>query len=165
MNAGRVKIITAELAEQISRHLRANGSTLGICHGCFDIIHSGHIHYLKQAAQQVDVLLVSVTAAEYVNKGPGRPVFDDEARMAILAELAVVDYVVLNRSPTATGLLRRIGPDFYFKGADYTGLSDPRLIEENAALRDAGGELVLTDGSVSDSSTRAARVLMATEIS
>src|SRR2546422_872222 len=95
------KVITVPLAARIRTQLQRSGLTLGMCHGCFDILHSGHVHYFRQAARRVDVLLVSVTAARHIEKGRGRPVFNDEARVAVVAALDMVDYVVLSDTPTA----------------------------------------------------------------
>ncbi|KAA5835074.1 adenylyltransferase/cytidyltransferase family protein [Saccharopolyspora hirsuta] len=147
-----------ELREQFAR----SGISLGMCHGCFDILHSGHIHHLSQAAKHSDRLLVSVTAAKSINKGPGRPIFDDTARTTVLAALEVVDLVVLNEELTAVPLIQALKPDHYFKGADYADLQDPRVAAEVAAVEAAGGTFVLTDGAVFDSSTRAAGLLSRT---
>lgn len=132
------KILTLPLARRIRDHLAHTGATVGLCHGCFDILHHGHVHYLAQAAAQVDVLVVSVTAARHIDKGAGRPVFDDRARTSVVAALGMVDYVVISDAPTAVAVIRELRPDLYFKGADYRGAADPRLDAERAALADAG---------------------------
>jgi rfaE bifunctional protein nucleotidyltransferase chain/domain len=160
--AGRSKLLSTASMSETRSSLRARGRTVGLCHGCFDILHSGHVHYLTQAARLCDVLVVSITSAPHVNKGPGRPVFDDEARAAVLSALSVVDHVVINDHATAVPVLEALRPDFYFKGADYVANDDPRLREEVELLDKHGGEFVLTDGTVLDSSSRAARVLQGT---
>ncbi|MFC9281149.1 adenylyltransferase/cytidyltransferase family protein [Streptomyces collinus] len=157
------KVLTLPLGRGIRDHLAHTGATVGLCHGCFDILHHGHVHYLTQAAAQADVLVVSVTAARHIDKGVGRPVFDDQARTAVVAALGMVDYVVLSDAPTAVTVIRELRPDLYFKGAEYRNAADPRLDAERAALADVGGRYVLTDDRVSDSSTRAARILLGAE--
>ena len=156
---GTSKVVPIESVGAIRDELRRRGLTVGLAHGCFDILHSGHVHYLTQAASRCDVLVVSITSAPHVDKGPGRPVFDDEARSAVLSALAVVGHVVVNDDPTAIPVLEALRPDFYFKGADYTNTDDPRLLDEVEALHRHGGAFVLTDGSVFDSSTRAVQAL------
>ncbi|SHG39058.1 adenylyltransferase/cytidyltransferase family protein [Streptoalloteichus hindustanus] len=147
-------------AQDLREQLARQKITLGVCHGCFDILHSGHVHHLTQAAGHTDRLLVSVTAARRINKGPNRPVFDDEARLTVLAALEVVDYVLLNDDDTAVPLIRALRPDYYFKGADYANMRDPRVVEEVDAVSAVGGSFVLTDDAVFDSSTRAAGLLL-----
>jgi cytidyltransferase-like protein len=154
------KIVSIPLAAQLAAEARVAGVTVGLCHGCFDVLHAGHVHHFDQAARRVDLLIASITPAQYVGKDEGRPIFNDEARLAVVAALAAVDLVLLNDAPTSAGLIRRLRPHLYFKGADYGDRADPRLAEELAALREAGGEFVVTDGRVFDSSTRVARVLL-----
>lgn len=90
------KVLSAELITGLRADWGRRGMTVGMCHGCFDILHEGHVHYLRQAADQVDVLIVSVTSARHVDKGPDRPVFGDRARLSVLAALDAVDYVALS---------------------------------------------------------------------
>jgi len=156
---GTSKVLPITALSGVRDELRERQLTVGLAHGCFDILHSGHVHYLTQAARRCDVLFVSITSAPHVNKGPGRPVFDDEARSAVLSALEVVGHVVVNDAPTAIPVLEALRPDFYFKGADYSNTDDPRLLDEIEALRGHGGAFVLTDGTVFDSSTRAVRIL------
>jgi len=75
---------------------RYGGGPAGIvlCHGVWDVMHPGHLYHLQAAKEWGDVLVVSVTADEYVAKGPGRPIFPQTKRMEQLAALEVVDYVV-----------------------------------------------------------------------
>ena len=65
------------------------------CHGTFDLIHPGHIVHFQEAKALGDILIVTITAENYVNKGPGRPFFNDELRVLSLCNLEVVDYVCL----------------------------------------------------------------------
>ena len=72
-----------------------------LCHGVFDLVHPGHLNYLKKAKQLGDILIVSVTSDKYVNKGPGRPVFDIHQRISFLADLKFVDKVYESKDYTA----------------------------------------------------------------
>ncbi len=95
------KIISVkELAER-SRRLRAEGKRVVLCHGTFDLMHTGHIRYLQRAKQEGDVLFVTVTGDAFVNKGPGRPVFSEHLRAENLAALACVDGVAINHAVAA----------------------------------------------------------------
>jgi rfaE bifunctional protein nucleotidyltransferase chain/domain len=113
------------------------------CHGCFDLLHIGHIRHFEAAKREGDYLIVTVTADAYVNKGPDRPVFPQQLRMDAIRALACVDQVVLSNSPTAAGVIRQIQPDVFAKGPDYSAASlHP---DEQAALRQVGAKLVITD--------------------
>ena len=104
------KIVLLKRAAEISAELRASGKSIVLCHGTFDLMHAGHIKYLQKAKSQGDILFVTVTADEYVNKGPGRPVFDEKIRAENLAALSCVDYVAVNHDFSSVELLKKIKP-------------------------------------------------------
>src|SRR3954464_16031684 len=89
---------------------RADGRIVVHCHGCFDIVHPGHIHHLQYARSLGDMLIVSVSADTHVNKGVNRPLIPDDLRAASLAALECVDAVYLNPDPTAAELLEQLKP-------------------------------------------------------
>lgn len=155
------KIVSLAELPLLRARYGAADATIGLCHGCFDILHSGHVYHLARAADEVDVLVVSVTPARFIDKGPGRPIFDDVARVSVLAALGVVDHVVLNDTPTAAALIRALRPDVFFKGSDYLVTDDPRIADERAAVAEVGARHALTDGRITDSSTRSANLLLA----
>ena len=107
---------------------RAAGRAVVHCHGCFDIVHPGHIHHLQLAKSYGDILIVSVSADSQVNKGVNRPLIPDDLRAASLAALECVDYVYVNPDPTAAGLLEQLRPDVYVKGKEYEHNRDPRFL-------------------------------------
>lgn len=148
----------AEL-QAVAHGYRTGGLVIGLCHGCFDIIHVGHIHHFRQARAIVDRLFVSITAAEYVNKGPDRPVFTDRGRAEFIASLRYCDHVIVNHATTAEAIISALRPDAFFKGADYSSSSDPRLEAEKSLVEINGGRLILTDNKVLDSTSRIARLL------
>src|SRR5947209_16194768 len=86
------------------------GQVVVQCHGCFDIVHPGHIQYLQFAKAQGAILIVSVSADPQVNKGADRPLIPDDLRAASLAALECVDYVYVNPHPTAVELLEKLQP-------------------------------------------------------
>jgi len=108
----------AELEKRLAP-LRADGKKIVQCHGVFDVMHPGHILHFKAAREFGDVLVVTVTPDRFVNKGPGRPVFNESLRMETLAALEYVDLVGLNEWPTAVETIRRVRPNVYVKGKDY----------------------------------------------
>ena len=135
------------LAQACAAH-RADGRRVVHCHGCFDLLHVGHVRYLQAAAAEGDVLVVTVTPDEWVGKGPGRPVFPAEQRAELLAARGCVSRVAINRWPTAEPTLALLRPAVYAKGAEYAqAAEDPRspVGRERAAVEAAGGKLVLID--------------------
>ncbi|MBO3278226.1 bifunctional D-glycero-beta-D-manno-heptose-7-phosphate kinase/D-glycero-beta-D-manno-heptose 1-phosphate adenylyltransferase HldE [Pseudomonas schmalbachii] len=100
---------------------RAHGEKIVFTNGCFDILHAGHVAYLEQARQQGDRLIVAVNDDASVTrlKGPGRPINSVDRRMAVLAGLGAVDWVVSFSEDTPERLLRQVLPDVLVKGGDY----------------------------------------------
>src|SRR5687767_15609081 len=84
---------------------RREGRRIVHCHGCFDLMHIGHIRHLQAARAMGDVLVVTVTADAHVDKGDGRPAFTEHERAESLAALACVECVGMNREPTAVGAM------------------------------------------------------------
>ena len=124
-----------------------------LCHGCFDLLHLGHIRYLKEAKGLGDRLVVSVTSDRFVNKGPGRPQFTAAQRAECLLALGFVDGVRISDSANAVPTILDLKPDVYVKGPDYSARdSDPNLQAEIAAVRSYGGRVHFTSGEVWSSS-------------
>ena len=110
--------------EQLAIAMRASksrGERIVMTNGCFDILHSGHVSYLEEAAQLGDRLIVAVNTDRSVTelKGPGRPVNNVKRRMAVLAGLSAVDWVVPFEEDTPQRLIARLLPDILVKGGDY----------------------------------------------
>ncbi|MHC4245839.1 MAG: PfkB family carbohydrate kinase [Planctomycetota bacterium] len=116
--------------------LRRDGRRIVLTNGCFDVIHAGHVAYLKEAKQQGDVLVVGINADESVRalKGPERPIFNEAERLEVLAELESIDYLVVFGEETAENLIESIHPDVYVKGGDYR----PEAITEHPLLERLG---------------------------
>lgn len=100
---------------------RAHGEKIVFTNGCFDILHAGHVTYLEQARAQGDRLVLAVNDDASVSrlKGPGRPINSVDRRMAVLAGLGAVDWVVSFAENTPENLLNQIKPDVLVKGGDY----------------------------------------------
>ncbi len=137
------KVLTEDALIERLIDLRAAGKTVGFTNGCFDLLHVGHVRYLRQARGQVDTLIVGVNGDESVRelKGPERPLVSEEERAEVVAALSAVDYVVLFRERTAERLVGLLRPDVYFKGADYS--LDPDRLPEAAVVAAYGGEVRL----------------------
>lgn len=127
---------------------RAEGAVIVQCHGVFDLVHPGHIRHFTAARSQGNVLVVTVTPDRFVNKGPGRPVFNERLRAESIAALAAVDYVAINEWPTAVETIRQLRPHVYVKGNDYAEASNDvtgRIVDERQAVEEAGGRIHFTD--------------------
>ena len=98
---------------------RRDGRRVVHCHGCFDIVHPGHIRHLRQARQLGDLLLITITGDAGIGKGVGRPLIPQELRAENLSALDFVDWVYIEPSPTAVDLLDAVRPDVYVKGQEY----------------------------------------------
>lgn len=147
-SSGRdTKILTLDELAARAASLRSAGKTIVHCHGVFDLLHVGHVRHLAEAKRWGDVLAVTVTADEHVNKGPGRPMFPQGLRAEFLAALDDVDYVAVNRGPTAIEAIRLIRPDVYVKGPDYTDAAKDvtgGIGREEEAVRSVGGTVRFT---------------------
>jgi rfaE bifunctional protein nucleotidyltransferase chain/domain len=142
------KILTLDELFARAKECRDSGKKVVLCHGAFDLIHAGHIRYLKSARSEGDVLFVTVTADEFVNKGPGRPVFSQELRAENLGYLSFVDFVAVNNAPTAVNVLSGIKPHAYVKGPDYKKMENDitgGIYAEKKAVEAHGGKIVFTN--------------------
>ncbi len=131
----------------------AANRTVVHCHGCFDIVHPGHIHYLQFARSLGDLLIVTVSADPQVNKGLNRPLIPDDLRASSLAALECVDHVYVNPYPTAVEILDDLKPDIYVKGREYEHNQDPRFLAERDTVTRNGGRVIFSSGDVIYSST------------
>ena len=146
------KIVSKEeFNTNIRPKLKNEGKTIALCHGVFDLVHPGHIIHLEQAKEMADILVVSITAAQFVRKGPGRPYFNDEMRMKFLAALECVDYVLLSEGYTVDDIIEAVKPDIYVKGEEYAKAEEDitgKITEERALVEKYGGRLAFTSGEV-----------------
>jgi len=134
--------VTVEEAARLAEDLRAAGKRVVLANGCFDLLHVGHLRYLRAARYLGDVLFVGVNGDAAVRrlKGPGRPLIPVEERVEILGALRDVDHVVVFEEDTADALVARIRPHVHAKGTDYTADSVP----EAATVRATGGRIAIT---------------------
>lgn len=116
------KIMTVTQAQSMIAALRVNGKKIAFTNGCFDIIHPGHLFSLAQAANEADFLIVGLNSDASVRKlkGPTRPINTTQSRAIVLANLIVVDAVVIFEEETPLELISTLLPDVIVKGGDYT---------------------------------------------
>jgi rfaE bifunctional protein nucleotidyltransferase chain/domain len=129
-----------------SERLKSEGKKLVLCHGCFDLMHPGHIKYFQAAKEFGDILIVTVTPDRYVDKGPGRPVFNERLRAESIEALRCVDYVAVNAWPTAEETLKLLKPHYYMKGQEFENLEDKtgKINKEAEVVREIGAEMRFT---------------------
>lgn len=138
------KIVELDQLARNMAELREGGTITGLAHGCFDLLHLGHVRYLGQARERCGFLVVTITPDHFVCKGALRPVFPEAQRAEVLAALDMVDAVAVNRWPTALETLALLRPARYFKGLERRAeLDDPssNMHAEALACHAAGGRL------------------------
>ena len=141
-----MKIKNIEELSQIMQKVKSEGKKVVLCHGCFDLMHPGHIKYFQAAKKMGDVLAVTITPDRYIDKGPGRPVFNENLRAESIAALECVDYVAINKWPTAEETLRLLRPNIYVKGQEFQNLEDKtgKIQREYKIIQEIGAELRFT---------------------
>lgn len=134
-----------ELARRVE-WFKSEAKTVVHCHGCFDLMHPGHIKYFQAAKRMGDVLVVTITPDRFIDKGPGRPVYGQQLRAESIAALECVDYVAVNEWLTAEETLRLLRPDIYVKGQEFEKLEDKtgKIQREAEVVREVGAELRFT---------------------
>lgn len=153
---GMSKILPFHEASAAIEKAREQGQRIVQCHGTFDLVHPGHIIHLEEARALGDMLVVTVTDEAHVNKGPGRPCFNDALRARTLAALECVDMVVLVPFPAAVEAIRLVKPHVYCKGTEYKDASNDvtgNIHDDLTEVAAHGGEVRYL-GSVVFSSTR-----------
>jgi rfaE bifunctional protein nucleotidyltransferase chain/domain len=149
-----VIVSETELVQHVERD-RAAGRTIAFANGCFDLLHVGHVRYLRASAAEADRLVVAVNGDRSVArlKGEGQPVLTASDRAELVAAIKGVHYVVIFEDEDVGRLLRLLEPDVHCKGTDYTTDTVP----ERDVVRAYGGRTAI----VGDSKTHATRDLIA----
>ena len=135
------KVLDRTALRQRVDEWRSAGDRITLANGCFDLLHVGHVRYLRAAKALGGRLVVAINSDDSVRslKGEGRPLMPAEERAEILAGLADVDAVVIFREGDVRALIREIHPDVHAKGTDYTAASVP----EADAVREYGGRVAI----------------------
>lgn len=123
---------------------RKKGKKIAVANGCFDLIHVGHVRYLRGAKKVSDVLVVALNSDRSLKrlKGDNRPIIDEEGRIKIISSFEFVDYVTVFQEDTVDNVITIIKPDFLCKGSDYTEESVPEI----DTVRSCEGKVVIVGG-------------------
>lgn len=115
------KIKRPDKLKELILKFKKRNKTIAFTNGCFDILHYGHIKYLRQAKKTADILIVGLNSDTSVKriKGPGRPINRQFERAQVLSELSCVDYITLFNQETPLKLIKLIKPDILIKGGDW----------------------------------------------
>ena len=127
---------------------------IGLCHGVFDVIHIGHLKHFIEAKKYCDFLIVSITSDKFVKKSKGhnRPFFKESERLKILENLRCIDKVIISNNETALNVIKKIKPDFYFKGKDYINSpADKNLALEKKLVQKYKGKIIFTKTGLNSS--------------
>ncbi len=152
------KIYKLETLANSLREKLDMSTVVGLCHGCWDILHIGHIRHLKSAKSECNILVVTVTSDRFVNKGSGRPTFPAEIRAEVVAALSCVDFVAINDDETAVKAIHLLRPDFYFKGMEFKGNINPALASEIDEVANCNGSIQLIGEKLASSTQLAGRL-------
>lgn len=161
MNRSRDKVLKLEDLAELVRRLKDDKKTIALCHGCFDIMHVGHLRHFEAVKALADVVVVTVTPDRFVNKGPNRPVFPDEQRAELIAGLRAIDWVAVNRWNSAVETIRLVRPDLFVKGQEYEAQAqqvNPNFFAEAKAVEEVGGKVAFTYEFTSSSTAAVKRL-------
>jgi len=116
------KILSIDAAKALISSWKVTGKTVAFTNGCFDILHQGHLFSIAQAAKEADYLVIGLNADASIKrlKGPDRPINSTESRALVMANLVLVDAVVVFEEDTPYELITTLMPDVLVKGGDYT---------------------------------------------
>lgn len=144
MAVTQAKICTPEEFFEVHYDFKDSSLKTGVCIGCFDILHSGHILHFLEAKRLCEILFVAITADKAIGK-PGHPYFPEESRLRQVALMEPVDYCCIRPHTLRTDrFLALLKPSIYFKGSDYAESREKDLISEAEAVKLSGGEIIFT---------------------
>lgn len=141
------KVIDYRTAVKKISEIKSKGKTVGLCHGGFDLLHSGHIKHFESAKKLCDYLFVSVTSDKFVTsrKGSGRPIYLDSLRAYSVACIEFVDFVVISDFEKGVEVIKKLNPSYYIKGPDFINKNTPGITAEREAIKLVGGEIKYTN--------------------
>ncbi len=144
------RLVTLDEAARVVAGWRAQGQSVALANGVFDLLHVGHVRYLQGARALADRLVVAVNsdASTRASKGEGRPVVPQAERAELVCALACTDLVLVFDEPDVRAVIRALEPDVHVKGTDYT----PQSVPERAEVEAYGGRVAVA-GDPKDHST------------
>ena len=133
------KLRTLDELKRLVTEAKANGKTVVFTNGCFDLLHRGHVHVLREAKARGDLLIVAVNSDRSVNaiKGAGRPVIPEMDRLELITAMEMVDYALLFDEPDPSKIIAALRPDVLVKGGDW----GPEEVVGADLVRAAGGKV------------------------
>jgi len=151
------KVVNRQTLQQRVAEWRRGGETVVLANGCFDLLHVGHIRYLRAAKALGGRLVVAINsdASARKLKGEGRPLMPEQDRAEIMAALEDVDAVVIFSEPDVRALVREIRPDVHAKGTDYTAQNVP----ERDLVVECGGRVEIVGDPKDHSSSDMLRAM------
>lgn len=148
------KIITLSKLTKITGKIPRKKKII-LCHGNFDVVHPGHVRHLTYAKSKADILVVSITADKFIQKGVYRPFVPQNLRALNIAAFQMVDYVIIDHNEKPIKTLSILKPDYFAKGFEYTASGlPPATKEESKIVENYGGEMIFTPGDIIYSSTK-----------
>jgi rfaE bifunctional protein nucleotidyltransferase chain/domain len=146
------KIVSRREVAELAKRWREQGEKIILTNGCFDLLHVGHIRYLRGAKELGGKVVVALNSDDSARalKGEGRPITKEQERAELLAALQDVDAVVIFPEKDVTALIREVRPDIHAKGTDYTEASVP----EGSLVRELGGRVAIVGDPKDHSSTK-----------
>jgi len=133
----------SRLTKIIQEHEK-RGQKVVLANGCFDLIHVGHIRYLKESKKKGDILVVALNSDSSISKlkGEGRPILNQKERAEIASSFYFVDYITFFDEPNVEKVLLALRPDIHAKGSDYT----EETVPEKETVKGYGGTIAITGG-------------------
>ncbi|MGQ9617520.1 MAG: adenylyltransferase/cytidyltransferase family protein [Candidatus Aminicenantia bacterium] len=138
--------------QKIVESLKDKGKRIVLANGCFDLIHVGHIRYLRDAKSKGDILIVALNSDKSVRalKGEGRPLMNELERAEILSSFEFVEYIVIFDEKDVSRVLIELKPHIHAKGSDYT----EETVPERETVLSYGGKIAICGGEKVRSSSR-----------
>lgn len=123
---------------------KKKGKRVVLANGCFDLIHVGHIRYLRESKQKGDILVLALNSDSSIRKlkGEGRPILNEKERVEILSSFLFIDYITVFDEKNVNKVLLALKPDIHAKGSDYT----EETVPEKETVKKYGGGIVITGG-------------------
>lgn len=139
------KLHSLSRLKKIIKLQKKKGKKIVLANGCFDLIHVGHVRYLKEAKEKGDILVVALNSDSSVRKlkGKGRPILNQKERVEIISSFSFVDYMTIFKDNKVEKVLLSLKPDIHAKGSDYTKDTVP----EKETVKSYGGSVAIVGGA------------------
>jgi len=138
------KLYTLSQLTKIIQAHKKRGQKIVLANGCFDLIHVGHIRYLKESKKKGDILVLALNSDSSIRKlkGEGRPILNQKERAVIASSFYFIDYITFFDEPNVEKVLLALKPDIHAKGSDYT----EETVPEKETVKGYGGTIAITGG-------------------